>query len=75
MEAVAIVSEDDRQARSRLGPTHSALLAWHAHAGTFREETTERPWKERSLGSRPRRMIARLDVPARNPFVALPEDI
>jgi len=49
-EAVVIVSEDDWQARSRLAPTLGALLAWHARAGTFREETTERSWKERPLG-------------------------
>jgi len=49
-EAVVIVSEDDWQARSRSAPTLGALLARHARAGTFREETTDRPWKDRALG-------------------------
>ncbi|MGP0089375.1 MAG: type II toxin-antitoxin system Phd/YefM family antitoxin [Xanthobacteraceae bacterium] len=49
-EAVVIVSEDDWQTRSRAAPTLGALLARHARAGTFREEPTDRPWKERPLG-------------------------
>ena len=49
-EAVVIVSEDDWQARSRSAPTLGALLARHARAGTFREGTTDRPWKDRALG-------------------------
>jgi antitoxin Phd len=49
-EAVVIVSEDDWQARSRSAPTLGALLARHARAGTFREETTDRPWRDHGFG-------------------------
>jgi hypothetical protein len=31
--------------------TLGALLAQHARAGTFREPVTDRPWKDRPLGS------------------------
>jgi prevent-host-death family protein len=48
--AVVIVSEDEWRARSRSAPTLGALLAWHARAGTFREDVADRPWKERPLG-------------------------
>jgi PHD/YefM family antitoxin component YafN of YafNO toxin-antitoxin module len=50
-EAVVIVSEQEWQARSRSAPTLGALLARYAQAGTFHEEVTDRPWKERPLGS------------------------
>jgi prevent-host-death family protein len=49
-EAVVIVSEQEWQTRSRSAPTLGALLAQHARAGTFREDVTDRPWKERPLG-------------------------
>lgn len=50
-EAVVIVSEQEWRAHARAAPTLGALLAQHAEAGTFSEETTDRPWKERPLGT------------------------
>lgn len=50
-EAVVIVAEEEWRARCRSAPTLGALLAQHARAGTFSGLTTDRPWKERPLGS------------------------
>ena len=49
--AVVIVSEDEWRARCRTAPTLGALLAQHARAGRISEPMTNRPWKERRLGS------------------------
>ena len=50
-EAVVIVSEDDWRGRCRSAPTLGAELARHARAGQMSEPITDRPWKERRLGS------------------------
>jgi len=50
-EAVIIVSEEEWRARSRSAPTLGALLARHARAGALSEDMTDRPWRERELGS------------------------
>jgi prevent-host-death family protein len=50
-EAVVIVSEDDWRARCRSAPTLGALLSQRARGGLMREPITDRPWKERPLGS------------------------
>ena len=50
-EAVVIVSEEAWHARCRSAPTLGALLAQHARAGLMSESITDRPWKERLLGS------------------------
>jgi prevent-host-death family protein len=50
-EAVMIVAEKEWQSRARSAPSLGALLARHARAGTMGEPITERPWKERPLGS------------------------
>ena len=50
-EAVVIVSEQEWRARRRSAPTLGALLAQHAREGTFREAVTDRPWRERLLGT------------------------
>jgi prevent-host-death family protein len=50
-EAVVIVSEEEWRARCRTAPTLGALLALHARAGVMQDPITDRPWKERPLGS------------------------
>jgi prevent-host-death family protein len=50
-EAVVIVSEEEWRARCRSASTLGALLAQYARAGNFGERVTNRPWKERPLGS------------------------
>ena len=50
-ETIVIVSEREWQARSRSAPTLGALLARYIRAGTFDEDVTDRPWKERPLGT------------------------
>src|ERR1700687_3311274 len=50
-EAVVIVSEEEWRARCRSAPTLGALLAHHARGGVMSEAITDRPWKERPLGS------------------------
>ncbi len=50
-EAVVIVSEGEWRARCRSAPTLGALLAQHARAGHMSLPMTDRPWKERRLGS------------------------
>lgn len=50
-EAVMIVSEEEWRTRARSAPSLGALLARHARAGTMSETITERPWKDRPLGS------------------------
>ena len=50
-EAVVIVSEEEWRARSRSAPTLGALLSQYAQAGVLSEDITDRPWKERPLGS------------------------
>jgi prevent-host-death family protein len=50
-EAVVIVSEVEWRAHTRSAPTLGALLAQHAQAGTFRDDVTDRPWKDRPLGA------------------------
>ena len=50
-EAVVIVSEEVWRARCRSAPTLGALLAHYARAGAMRDTITDRPWKERPLGS------------------------
>ena len=49
--AVIIVAEEEWRARCRAAPTLGALLAQHARAGHMSEPMTDRPWKERRLGS------------------------
>jgi prevent-host-death family protein len=50
-EAVVIVSEEEWRVRCRSAPTLGALLAQHTRAGTFSAPVTDRPWKDRELGS------------------------
>jgi prevent-host-death family protein len=50
-EAVVIVSEDEWRARCRSATTLGALLARYARTGGFNRPATDRPWKERPLGS------------------------
>jgi prevent-host-death family protein len=50
-EAVVIISEQAWRARPRSAPTLGALLARYARAGTIREDSVDRPWLERPLGS------------------------
>jgi prevent-host-death family protein len=50
-EAVVIVSEDEWRNRCRTAPTLGALLAQHARGWFMSASITERPWKERPLGS------------------------
>jgi prevent-host-death family protein len=49
-EAVVIVSEAEWRARPRSAPTLGHLLAQYAEAGDLGDDTTSRPWTERSLG-------------------------
>ncbi len=50
-EAVMIVAEDEWRSRARSAPSLGALLARHARAGTMSAPITDRPWKDRPLGS------------------------
>jgi prevent-host-death family protein len=50
-EAVVIVAEDEWRNRCRTAPTLGALLAQHARGGLMSQSITERPWKDRPLGS------------------------
>jgi prevent-host-death family protein len=50
-EAVMIVAEKEWQSRTRSAPSLGALLAQHARAGTMSEPITDRPWKDRPLGT------------------------
>jgi prevent-host-death family protein len=50
-EAVVIVSEEEWRIRNRTAPTLGALLGQHARGGLMSEPITDRPWKERPLGS------------------------
>jgi len=55
-ESIVIISEDTWQSCARSAPTLGALLASHAQKETTgkdisRKEVTDRPWKNRPLGS------------------------
>jgi antitoxin Phd len=50
-EAVVIVSEEEWRARSRAAPTLGALLGQYARADALSDAVSDRPWKDRPLGS------------------------
>jgi prevent-host-death family protein len=55
-ESIVIISEDTWQSCSRSAPTLGALLASHAKSSKTeteisRKDVTDRPWKNRPLGS------------------------
>jgi prevent-host-death family protein len=50
-EAVVIVSEEDWHALRHPAPTLGALLAASARSGLMEEPITDRPWKDRPLGT------------------------